>query len=181
MNNGYPLDCDTLGDLRPLNDVVWSLGSNLGESVELLQAGIDRLAQTPNLDIVAVSPVYRTQPVDAPPQPDFFNLVVTASSTLEPMMLLERAQTIERAYGRIPDPRHGPRPLDIDLIKVGRRTSDTAALRLPHPRARERAFVLIPWLDIDPDAQLLDERIADLACQLDLTGITKLPDIQIIV
>ncbi|MCL1840528.1 MAG: 2-amino-4-hydroxy-6-hydroxymethyldihydropteridine diphosphokinase [Propionibacteriaceae bacterium] len=179
MNNSYLVDWDTLGGTHPLNDVVFSLGSNLGDSAELLQAGVDRLAETPNVTIVAVSPVYQTTPVDAPAQPDFLNIVVLARSPLEPLTLLERSQAIERAYGRVPDPNHGPRPLDIDLVKVGRRTSDTVQLHLPHPRARHRAFVLIPWLDIEPDATLLDEDVADLARGLDLSGITQLPDIKI--
>jgi 2-amino-4-hydroxy-6-hydroxymethyldihydropteridine diphosphokinase len=176
-----PMDADTLGNMLPLNDVVFSLGSNVGDSLEYLQAGVDRLAETPNLTIVAVSPIYRTVPVDAPPQPDFLNVVVLAESTLEPMTLLDRAQAIERAYGRVADPQHGPRTLDIDLIKVGRRTSQTQRLQLPHPRVTGRAFVLAPWLDIEPNATLLDERVADLLRPLDLSGITQLPDIKIIV
>lgn len=174
-----PIDADTLGE-APLNDVVFSLGSNVGDSAEYLQDGVDRLAETPNLTVVAVSPVYRTTPVDAPPQPDFLNVVVLARSTLEPVMLLERTQAIEQAYGRVHDPLHGPRTLDIDLIKVGRRTSHTQQLQLPHPRATGRAFVLAPWLDIEPDATLLDQRVADLLRGLDLSGITQLVDIKII-
>jgi 2-amino-4-hydroxy-6-hydroxymethyldihydropteridine diphosphokinase len=181
MNIGYPFDSDTLGDLRPINDVVFSLGSNLGDRVEMLQAGVTCLARTPDLTNVMVSPVYRTEPVGTVAQPDFYNLAVIAMSTLDPMILLRRAQAIERAYGRVPDPSHGPRPLDIDLIKVGRRTSATDELRLPHPRAAERAFVLIPWLDLDPNALLLDQRVADLARSLDTSGITELPDIEITV
>jgi len=181
MTAGYPVDADTLGHRRPLHDVVFSLGSNEADSPALLQAAVDRLAETPNLRIVAVSPVYRTAPVDAPPQPDFLNLVVLAESTLEPLTLLERVQAIEDAYGRVRDIPHGPRTLDIDLVKVGDRTSDTDRLRLPHPRAATRAFVLVPWLDIDPDAELPQGRIAGLADRLDRRDIVRLNDLVITV
>ena len=176
MNAGYPIDSDTLGNLRPIYDVVLSLGSNEGDSLATLQEAVDRLVETPNLTIVAVSPIYRTTPVDAPPQPDFYNLVVLADSTLEPLVLLERAQAIEEAYGRRHDIYHGPRTLDIDLIKVGTRTSDTEVLRLPHPAAATRAFVLVPWLDIEPNAKLPQGRVVDLVRNLDLSGLTRLDD-----
>ena len=179
MNAGYPIDSDTLGNLRPIYDVVLSLGSNEGDSLATLQGAVDCLADTPNLAIVAVSGVYRTTPVDAPPQADFYNLVVLADSTLEPLVLLERAQAIEEAYGRRRDIYHGPRTLDIDLIKVGRRTCDTAVLRLPHPGAATRAFVLIPWLDIEPKAELPQGRVADLVRDLDRSGIARMDDMVI--
>ncbi|MCL2315585.1 MAG: 2-amino-4-hydroxy-6-hydroxymethyldihydropteridine diphosphokinase [Actinomycetia bacterium] len=179
MNTGYPIDSDTLGNLRPQSDVVFSIGSNQGDSLQLLQDAVDRLAETPNLTIVAVSPVYRTVPVDAPAQPDFYNLVVLAETTLEPMTLLQRALAIEEAYGRVRTIPHGPRTLDIDLVKVGRRTSDTPELRLPHPEASRRAFVLAPWLDVEPDAQLPQGRVADILRGIDTSGLTLLPDVRI--
>ncbi|WP_349018135.1 2-amino-4-hydroxy-6-hydroxymethyldihydropteridine diphosphokinase [Propionibacterium freudenreichii] len=83
---------------------------------------------------------------------------------------------IEQAYARHRDPDnpHGPRTLDVDLIVVGKRTSATLRLELPHPRAHERAFVLVPWLDIDPKATLPQGPIADLVARMDVSGVHKL-------
>ena len=180
--DGFPIDIDTLGNLKPLNQVVFSLGSNQGESLDILQGAVDRLAETPNLILVDVSPVYLTAPVEDTDQPDFYNLVVLAESTLEPTVLLERAQAIEQAYGRQRNPERpkGPRELDIDLIQVGNRTSDTPTLQLPHPRAHERAFVLVPWLDIDPRATLPEGRAADLVTKLDVSTVRRLDDVRIV-
>lgn len=181
MTDVFPVDSDTLGNLRPLNQVVFSLGSNLGDSAEILQAAVDRLAETPNLILVDVSPVYRTKAWGDEDQPDFLNLVVIADSTLEPLTLLDRCAAIEDAYGRERDPRrpHGPRTLDIDLICVGRRTSDTEELQLPHPRAHERAFVLVPWLDIEPRAVLPQGPVAELVADLDVSSVERLNDVVI--
>lgn len=182
MSEAFPIDVDTLGNLKPLNQVVFGLGSNQGDSVEILQAAVDRLAETPNLILVDVSPVYLTVPVGNVDQPDFYNLVVIADSTLEPVTLLERASAIEQAYGRYRDPDNagGPRTLDIDLIMVGQRTSDTDRLKLPHPRAHERAFVLVPWLDIDPRASLPEGRVDDLIATMDTSGVRRLDDVRIV-
>lgn len=182
MSDAFPIDVDTLGNLKPLNQVVFSLGSNQGDSLEILQAAVDRLGETPNLIIVDVSPVYQTTPLGNTDQPDFLNLVVIADSTLEPATLLERGQAIEQAYGRYRDPDDpgGPRTLDIDLIMVGKRTSETPDLVLPHPRAHERAFVLVPWLDIEPRATLPQGRVDDLVATMDTSVVRKLTDVQIV-
>lgn len=172
----FSIDSDTLGDLKPLNQVVFALGSNMGDSVDILQGAVDLLAETPNLILVDVSPVYLTTPVGDPDQPDFHNLVVLADSVLEPFVLLERCQAIEQAFDRHRDPARpkGPRTLDIDLITVGSRTSETEELILPHPRAHQRAFVLVPWLDVEPDAELPQGRVADLVGGLDISGVRRL-------
>ncbi len=182
MSDGFPIDVDTLGNLKPLNQVVFSLGSNQGDSVEILQEAVDRLGDTPDLILVDISPVYLTAPVGNTNQEDFFNLVVIADSTLEPITLLERAQAIENALGRQRDPHNpgGPRTLDIDIIVVGRRVSQTEDLVLPHPRAHERAFVLVPWLDIERRAELPQGRVDDLVATMDTSGVRKLPDVRIV-
>ncbi len=175
------IDSDTLGNLKPLNRVVFSLGSNQGESLDILQDAVDQLAATPQLMTVAVAPVYLTRPVGNTNQPDFYNTVLLAESTLEPLDLLDRANLIEQAHNRVRDPAnpHGPRTLDIDLIVVGSRTSDTERLQLPHPRAHERAFVLVPWLAVDPRAVLPQGRVIDLLAGMDLGGVQKL-DVQLL-
>lgn len=170
----FGLDVDTLGNLKPIAKVVFSLGSNQGDSELVLQQAVDALADTPDVIIVDISPVYRTKPVGpVADQPDFLNLVVVAESTLEPMTLLDRANAIEDAFGRVREVAGGPRTLDIDIIMVGRRTSEEA-IELPHPRAHERAFVLVPWLDADPLAELAGHgAVKDLVAQMDLSGVTR--------
>ena len=175
---GYVFDSDTLGDMKPLNQVVFSIGSNLGDRLENLQNAVDRIAETPNIILVDISKVYETKPVGSVQnQPDFLNIVVIADSTLEPMTLLERAHAIEDAYGRERTIVGGPRTLDIDLITVGKRTSDTDELVLPHPRAHERAFVLVPWLDIEPTAVLPEGAVKDLVLRIDVSGIERLGEL----
>ncbi|SPF67995.1 2-amino-4-hydroxy-6-hydroxymethyldihydropteridinediphosphokinase [Propionibacterium ruminifibrarum] len=153
--------------------VVFSLGSNMGDPLDYLRAGVHELAATPGITSTRVSSVYRTRPVGNTAQDDFLNIVVTADSRLGPLDLLDRVNAIEDAHGRRRDPDnpHGPRTLDIDLVVVGECTSDTRRLHLPHPRAGERAFVLVPWAELEPDAVLPDGRIADLLSAMDLSGV----------
>ena len=145
--NPHAIDTDTLSGMKPLRKVVYSLGSNLGDRLGHLQGAVDALRDTPDVIVVDVSPVYETSPVGGPEDsPDFLNLVVVAETTLEPRTLLERAQAIEDAYGRERVSRWAPRTLDVDLIMVGNAVVDHEDLRLPHPLAHERGFVLVPWL-----------------------------------
>ncbi|MFF5208454.1 2-amino-4-hydroxy-6-hydroxymethyldihydropteridine diphosphokinase [Streptosporangium sp. NPDC000396] len=147
--------------------VVLALGSNLGDRFDTLQGAVDSLFDAPGLEFVAVSPVYETDPVGGPDQGPYLNAVVIAQTSLEPQTLLERAQSVENAFGRVRVERWGARTLDVDLITVGDVVSDDPELTLPHPRAHERAFVLVPWSRIDPDAVLAGRRIADLLEGLD--------------
>ena len=134
--------------------VVLALGSNLGDRLAHLQAGVDLLTSGPELTAAAVSPVYQTAPVGGPPQPDYLNAVLTARTQLSPAGLLALGQAAERAAHRVRRQRFGPRTLDVDVIAYGDEISAGPQLILPHPRAHERAFVLVPWLDLDPRAQL---------------------------
>ncbi|CAM5392037.1 2-amino-4-hydroxy-6-hydroxymethyldihydropteridine diphosphokinase [Streptomyces pharetrae] len=135
---------------------VLSLGSNLGNRLETLQGAVDALEDTPGVRIKAVSPVYETEPWGVEPgsQPSYFNAVVVVKTTLPPSSLLERAHAIEEAFNRVRDERWGPRTLDVDIVAYADLVSDDPKLTLPHPRAHERAFVLAPWHDVDPDAQV---------------------------
>ncbi|ARZ68683.1 2-amino-4-hydroxy-6-hydroxymethyldihydropteridine diphosphokinase [Streptomyces sp. HU2014] len=133
---------------------VISLGSNLGNRLETLQGAIDALEDTPGLRVKAVSPVYETEPWGVEPgtQPAYFNAVVLVKTTLPPDSLLERGHAIEEAFERVRDERWGPRTLDVDIVAYQDVVSDDPVLTLPHPRAHERAFVLAPWHDVDPEA-----------------------------
>ncbi|MFH8657167.1 2-amino-4-hydroxy-6-hydroxymethyldihydropteridine diphosphokinase [Streptomyces afghaniensis] len=135
---------------------VVALGSNLGNRLETLQGAIDALEDTPGVRIKAVSPVYETEPWGVEPgsQPAYFNAVVVLKTTLPPSSLLERAHAVEEAFHRVRDEHWGPRTLDVDIVSYADVISDDPQLTLPHPRAHERAFVLAPWHDLDPEAQL---------------------------
>ncbi|WP_326598403.1 2-amino-4-hydroxy-6-hydroxymethyldihydropteridine diphosphokinase [Streptomyces sp. NBC_01803] len=133
---------------------VLSIGSNLGNRLDTLQGAVDALADTPGLKIKAVSPVYETEPWGVEPgaQAAYLNAVVLLRTTLPPSSLLERAHAVEEAYQRVRDTHWGPRTLDVDIVAYQDVISDDPALTLPHPRAHERAFVLVPWHDVEPDA-----------------------------
>ena len=134
---------------------VLSLGSNLGNSAEILSSAAEALNEVS--EVIALSSFYQTRPVGGPPQPDFINAVIIIETNLEPEELLLVAQAIEGAHGRERNEntvKWGPRFLDIDLIKCDEMLINTPDLTIPHPRAHEREFVLRPWNEIDPAATL---------------------------
>ncbi|MEP9362478.1 2-amino-4-hydroxy-6-hydroxymethyldihydropteridine diphosphokinase [Nocardioides sp. CN2-186] len=173
------IDADTLtGEMRPIRRAVLALGSNLGERMASLQGAVNAIADTPDVWVTGVSPVYETEPVDCPPDAkNYLNAVVLIDTTLAASRLMDRALAIEDAFDRErSDVKNAPRTLDVDLIVVGDRRSDEDFLRLPHPRAAERAFVLRPWLDVDPGAEFPDlGPVAELLEKADSSGI-KLRD-----
>lgn len=155
--NPFAIDADTLtGEMKPIRQAVVALGSNLGDRAANLQGAVDQLADTPDMWIKGVSPVYETDPVQAPEGSGLFlNAVVLVETTLSAHTLLDRAFAIEDAFDRQRSGvKNEPRTIDLDLITVGDKVSDDPELLLPHPRAAERAFVLKPWSDIDPEAEI---------------------------
>jgi 2-amino-4-hydroxy-6-hydroxymethyldihydropteridine diphosphokinase len=134
--------------------VVLALGSNLGDRQDILQGAVDAIVGLPGVRVTAVSPVYETVPVGGPAQPSYLNAVVLADAARPARELLDRLHEIEAAFDRVRLVRWGPRTLDIDIIVFDSEHSDDPELTLPHPRAHERAFVLAPWHDVDPDATL---------------------------
>jgi 2-amino-4-hydroxy-6-hydroxymethyldihydropteridine diphosphokinase len=128
-----------------------SIGSNLGDRWQTL---VDAVAEFADV-VTAVSAVYETAPWGPVPQGDYLNAVLLVDDPAAgPAEWLERAHQAERAAGRTRGVRFGPRTLDVDVIVVDDIRSDDPVLTLPHPRAAERAFVLVPWLDVDPSAAL---------------------------
>jgi len=123
-------------------------GANLGDRLATLSAAIDALGHTPGIVHVECSRVYETDPVGYLDQPAFLNLVAGVKTTLSPEALLEVIQAIETCFGRERAIRWGPRTLDLDLLAYEGETRHTARLILPHPRMRERAFVLVPLADV---------------------------------
>lgn len=179
--NPHIVDADSItGEMHPIRRVVVALGSNLGERLAALQGAIEALADTPDFFLTGVSPVYETEPVDSPEgSGPYLNAVVLADTTLPAARLMERALAVEDAFDRErSEVRNAPRTLDVDLIVVGDRRSDHDFLRLPHPRAHQRAFVLQPWHDLEPDAVFPGlGPIADLLADTDCSAIAKREDL----
>lgn len=135
------------------------LGSNLadphhGDSIDLLCFARDALAQTPGLRVTAVSPLYRSAPIGPADQPDFFNAVLALDSELDAPALLAHLLQLEQQAGRVRRRHWGERTLDLDLLLYGDQIIKLPDLIVPHPRLQERAFVLLPLLDILPEARL---------------------------
>ncbi|HEU0077518.1 MAG TPA: 2-amino-4-hydroxy-6-hydroxymethyldihydropteridine diphosphokinase [Longimicrobiaceae bacterium] len=128
--------------------VLIGVGSNLDSPVERLAEAVRRLA--PDVEVLAASPVYRTEPVGFREQPDFFNLVVRGRTALSPASLLARLHAVEEVMGRRRSFRNAPRVIDLDLLACGDVVLDTPELTLPHPRMAERAFVLVPLAEVAP-------------------------------
>ncbi|HSE07191.1 MAG TPA: 2-amino-4-hydroxy-6-hydroxymethyldihydropteridine diphosphokinase [Nocardioidaceae bacterium] len=181
--NPHIVDADTLtGEMHPIRRSVLAIGSNLGDRMGSLQGAINSLADTPEVWLTAVSPVYETEPVGAPAgSKTFLNAVILIDTTLSARTLLERALAIEDAFGRERSGTKGePRTLDVDLIVVGDRRANDDDLKLPHPHAHERAFVLTPWHDVEPDAEIPDfGPVAKLLEQVSDQVITKREDLSL--
>ena len=131
--------------------VFLGLGSNLGDRESYLQAALDRISLLPGTRLVKASSVIETPPWGVTEQPSFLNLVAEIRTGLEPEELLKAVKEIEAEVGRQATYRWGPREIDIDLLLFGNRTVELPQLMLPHPRLRERAFVLEPLEEIAPD------------------------------
>jgi 2-amino-4-hydroxy-6-hydroxymethyldihydropteridine diphosphokinase len=161
---------------------VISIGANLGNRLETLQGAVDALEDTPGVRVKAVSPVYETEPWGVAPgsQPSYFNAVVVLKTTLPPSSLLERAHAVEEAFNRVRDERWGPRTIDVDIVAYADVVSDDPRLTLPHPRAHQRAFVLAPWYDVDPQAQLPGHGpVADLLAAVTREGVEPRDDLEL--
>lgn len=142
-------------------DVFLSLGSNLGDRLENLRRAIARLDAHPEIDVILSSSIYLTEPVGGIQQPDFLNLVLELDTSLEPGDLHAICRDIEvelrRRAGRIA---MGPRTIDLDILLYGQLILAEADLTIPHPRMMERAFVLVPLVEIAPDVVIPDNGTA---------------------
>lgn len=136
------------------------LGSNLGEPIAQLSAAFAALSRMPESRLAARSSLYRSAPVGVAAQADFFNAVARVETGLPPGALLDALQAIERSHGRVRPFPGAPRSLDLDLLLYGSQRIASERLTVPHPRMHERAFVLLPLLELDPDAQIPDRGAA---------------------
>lgn len=135
-------------------EVVLALGANLGEAQATLRQAVTDIDRIAGLQVMEVSPLARTAAVGGPEQGDFLNAVLIARTTLSPREVLHACQRVEEQHGRVREEHWGPRTLDVDVVQYGTLVASAPDLELPHPRARERAFVLVPWAEAAPDAVL---------------------------
>ena len=142
---------------------VLSIGSNMEDRRALLQTVFDEFAE----ETIAASPVYATPPWGVTDQGDFLNAVLIVDVDCTPLELLRRGQKLEEAAERVRVRHWGPRTLDVDIVQIDGVTSDDPELTLPHPYAHQRAFVLVPWLAADPDAELNGTSVRELIAGLD--------------
>ncbi|MGP1382176.1 MAG: 2-amino-4-hydroxy-6-hydroxymethyldihydropteridine diphosphokinase [Thainema sp.] len=152
-----------------------AMGSNLGDSVAILSGALTTLNQQAEIELVEQSSLYRTAPV-GPPQPDYLNACAVIRTTLPAPDLMQRLLAIEAQFGRVRRERWGARHLDLDLLLYGDQIIQTETLYVPHPRFRERAFVLVPLSDVAADwlDPVTGHAIADLVKAVDCSGVYRL-------
>ncbi|MFH7242643.1 MAG: 2-amino-4-hydroxy-6-hydroxymethyldihydropteridine diphosphokinase [Spirulina sp.] len=153
-----------------------ALGSNLGHSRQVMASALDRLGSLEGTTVMAQSSLYKTAPV-GPPQPDYLNACAILQTRLSPHALMQSLLAIEADFGRLRQERWGPRILDLDLILYADWVIHEPDLHLPHPRFRERAFVLVPLAEIAPTwiDPVTGQSMAELCSRLDSHGIEPLP------
>lgn len=153
-----------------------ALGTNLGDRVANLAEARRRISQ--RFPLIRVSHLYETPPWGITDQPAFYNQVIETCADADPLDLLKFVKHIETEMGRVPGLRYGPRLIDLDLLVYGERVQNTPELSLPHARLFERAFVLVPFVEIAPDlippTQI--NTIREICNQLDPAGITRLEE-----
>ncbi|MFE7406330.1 2-amino-4-hydroxy-6-hydroxymethyldihydropteridine diphosphokinase [Isoptericola sp. NPDC057559] len=135
-------------------EAVLALGANLGDAQVTLRQAVTDVDRLPGVQVMEVSPLARTAAVGGPEQPDYLNAVLVVRTTLSPRDLLRSTQQVEAQHGRVREERWGPRTLDVDIVQYGSLVANGPDLELPHPRAQERAFVLVPWAEVAPEALL---------------------------
>ena len=151
-----------------------ALGANLGDRVEALREAARRIAALPGTSLVARSAIYETPPWGKTDQAAFANAVIAIRTGIEPEALLEECLAIEAAMGRVRHERWGPRLIDIDLLTHGETSIKTDRLTLPHPAMAERAFVLVPLLEIAPEFRIGAEHARSILDQIDQAGIVAI-------
>ncbi|MCL2508579.1 MAG: 2-amino-4-hydroxy-6-hydroxymethyldihydropteridine diphosphokinase [Oscillospiraceae bacterium] len=154
-----------------MSKAVIGLGSNLGDRFAALRKAVVSLALLPQTEVVALSKVYETEPVDGPEQPNFYNAAVLIETQLSPYTVLGAGLGLEAAAGRLRTVRNGPRTLDVDLLLYENVKSESFELTLPHPRILERAYVLIPLNDLFPSGRGLGLNFGASFREIDKNGV----------
>jgi 2-amino-4-hydroxy-6-hydroxymethyldihydropteridine diphosphokinase len=163
----------------PIHRAAIALGSNLGDSHQILKSALATLGNSSHITVEAVSEIYQTVAItlSPPPQPDYLNACAVLSTTLEPQALLDTMLEIEAQFGRVRWERWGARLLDLDLLLFDDLVIEQSGLQIPHPRMAERAFVLVPLVDVAADwiDPVSGKAIAFLVHQVDCSGVQKIP------
>ncbi|XRD25260.1 2-amino-4-hydroxy-6-hydroxymethyldihydropteridine diphosphokinase [Lysinibacillus fusiformis] len=136
--------------MKDVKDVYLSIGTNIGERYENLQQAVALLREKENIEVVRVSSVYETAAVGYTDQADFLNIAVHLKTDASSTEMLKICQSIEQELGRVREFRWGPRIIDLDILLYNQETIETENLLVPHPRMYERAFVLVPLVEITP-------------------------------
>ena len=153
----------------------------MGDRFEFLQQALDSLNAVTGIQVHSVSPVYETDPVGGPEQGNYLNAVAVLKTVLTPHQLLAETQKIENKANRQRNELWGPRTLDLDLLAMDSEVITTEDLDLPHPRAHERGFVLLPWSKLDPDYVIPGHgSVADLLATVDVSGVRLRADLQLV-
>lgn len=142
--------------MLPLTRALIGLGSNVGDRLQFLQRAVKHLGETIGVQVRDVSSVYETEPVGPAAQAWFLNAVVAVDTSLSPVTLLQQTQAIERALDRETTYHWGPRTIDLDILLYGDTQVNTATLTIPHAELCQRAFVMIPLLELVPGLVLPD-------------------------
>lgn len=145
-----------------------ALGSNMGDREKNLKEAVKHIAALPETKVIKSSNIYETEPVGEPKQRPFYNAVVKIETSLDPERLLQKLQETEKAFGRVRKEKWGPRTLDLDILLYEQQIIATDKLTIPHPLMAERAFVLEPLAEIDPEAYhpVLEKTAAELLQEL---------------
>lgn len=151
-----------------MNIAYIALGSNISPRMIYLQQAVSMLKEQEKITVTKYSDVYETEPVGYTEQGKFLNMAIEMETTLDPAPLLKICQSIERRLGRKREIRWGPRTIDLDILLYNQQNINMEGLSIPHPRLHERAFVLIPLGDIDPELKLphLNVKVADALSSL---------------
>lgn len=155
-----------------MSQAVIGIGVNLGDRMDTIERAVNALSLLPGTKVVKLSNIYETKPVGYDDQPDFLNCAVEIETNLSPRALLGACLGIEAAFGRVRTIKNGPRVLDLDIIIYDGVKSDSFELSLPHPRAAERAFVLLPLQDLFPSGRAPTLYFAPYLKELSTDGVT---------
>lgn len=169
---------DRAGGERQAVRAYLGLGGNIGDPAAAMRAALAALARHECVTVAAVSSLYRTPPWGRTDQPDFLNAVAAIDTAIGVHALLALCLSTERALKRVRAERWGPRLIDMDILLFGDGRHDEDGLQVPHPRMLERAFVMAPLAEIAPHLILEGKTAAEWLQDLDLTGVTRLPDTQ---
>jgi len=165
-----------------INTAVLSIGANLGDRLQTLRSAVRSISTLPGVWLAGVSSVYETPPWGPVEQPNFLNAVVLVNvrESLDPIDFLHSLQRIESEHGRTREVHWGPRTLDIDIIVLNGVISSGPELVLPHPHASERGFVLVPWSELVPEAEIPGVgTVRSLLDSLDTTIVMKMPGLSL--